>query len=113
MKNTLPKTIKGVQFKGHIRISKSQLAKLFLNPLFRFNGFIVGNKVNSFHFFGGWHLACKLSGKTSEEMKESINGFLFYLDSELGNNAAIFLDRKAARCSFDPVFVASAPMMLA
>ena len=56
-----------------------------------FKGFIVGNKVNTFHFFGGWHLACRLEKETLEEMQSSLNEFSFYLDPELGSHPAIFL----------------------
>lgn len=92
-KQYIPTAVRGVSYQGHIRINRSQLAKLFRNPDFTFHGFIVGNKVNTFHFFGGWHLACTLTNKTEQEMKEALNGFEYYLDAELGSQAAIFLSR--------------------
>ena len=70
-------------------------AWLFQNPDFTFSGFIVGNNVNTFHFFDGWHLACRMENRTAEEMETSLSGFESYLDRELGNRAAIFLANSA------------------
>jgi hypothetical protein len=97
MKQThyVPKPVRGCSCKGHIRINRRQLARLFQNPDWRFSGFIVGNNVNPFHFFGGWYLACRLENKTSEEMTKAINSFCFYLDAELGSDAAIFVAKSA------------------
>ena len=85
----IPKQIRGQRYKGYIKLSISQVERLFRDGQ-HFNGFIVGNKVNTHHFFGGWHLACTIEHETWDEFKASINSFLFYLDSELGNNAAIY-----------------------
>jgi len=38
------------------KLSIAQVRALFKKGE-KFKGFIVGNKVNSFHFFGGWHLS--------------------------------------------------------
>lgn len=87
-----PKAVRGISYPGFTRINKTQLARLFADdPAFRFSGFIVGNNVNTFHFFNGWYLACTLGNKTQEEMKDSLTQFQWYLDAELGNAAAIFL----------------------
>ncbi len=95
MKPYTPKASRGLSFPGHIRINRRQLARLYASrPGFLFSGFIVGNNVNTFHFFGGWHLACTLEKKTAEEMEQSLNSFAFYLDPELGNRPAVFLSRK-------------------
>lgn len=59
----------------------------------KFKGFIVGNKVNSFHFFGGWHLASSFEAATLDEFVEHKNAFEFYLEPELGNRAAIYLTK--------------------
>lgn len=93
MKNYFPKAVRGISYSGYIRINRAQLNKLFENKEFKFNGFIVGNKVNSFHFFGGWHLAWTLNDRSKEEMKEAIQGFERHLDRELGTQAAIFLKK--------------------
>ena len=85
----IPKQIRGQKYKGYIKLSISQVERLFRDGQ-HFNGFIVGNKVNTHHFFGGWHLACTIEHETWDEFKASINHFLFYLDSELGDNAAIY-----------------------
>ncbi len=108
----LPKTLRGVQYPNHIRINKKQLEKLFTNPAFRFTGFIVGNKVNNFHFFNGWHLAHRIEGYSKADMQSAINGFAFHLELELGNNVAIFVKRSAVRRSNDPVIVPSVPFLL-
>jgi hypothetical protein len=112
MKNiTLPKNARGCTVAGFIRINRSTLARLFRSPAFRFTGFIVGNKVAPFHYFAGWHLACTLEGETEQEMQKAINGFLFYLDQELGNNCAIFVRPSAIRRAADPVIVPSLPLL--
>ncbi len=91
-----PKPARGVSCKGYIRVTRSQLAKVFTSrPGWTFDGFIVGNNVNPFHFFGGWHLACPLTGKTADEMAGSLSQFEFYLDRELGNRAAIFIRKSS------------------
>jgi hypothetical protein len=56
-----------------------------------FTGFIVGNKVHAYHFFGGWCLAHACNGLDKGKMDITINSFLFYLDPELGNNVSIYL----------------------
>jgi len=111
MPTTLPKAARGASFKGYLRITQAQLARLFRNPAFRFTGFIVGNKVSPAHYFGGWHLACRREGLDSEDMRISTNAFLFYLDAELGNRAVIFVRRSAIRRAQDPVFVPSTPLL--
>ncbi len=93
MKTYTPKAVRGIKFPGHIRINRTQLAKLFSTPGWTFSGFIVGNKVNPFHFFGGWHLACVIEHYSEKEMGETINSFLWYLESELGNDCAIYLKK--------------------
>ena len=90
-----PKPIRGLSYPKHIRISRRQLARLFQNPGFTFSGFIVGNNVNTFHFFGGWHLAHRIENRNAADMEETLNGFESYLDRELGNRAAIFLAKSA------------------
>ena len=87
----VPRPVRGVSYPGYIRINRAQLKKLFSQEGFLFSGFLVGNKVNSFHFFKGWSLACALEGKNKEEMESALNSFCFYLEPELGSAAAIFL----------------------
>jgi hypothetical protein len=101
MKNTpiqyTPKAVRGIKFPGHIRINRAQLKKLFRQPAFTFSGFIVGNNVNSFHFFGGWHLALTIENRNQKDMTETLNGFEFHLESELGNRAAIYLKKTPSK----------------
>lgn len=58
---------------------------------------VAPSKVNSYHFFGGWHLAMHLDsqrylseGQTFERFRNSYNA---HSDSELGN-AAFFVEQK-------------------
>lgn len=57
----------------------------------KFRGFLVGNKVNSFHFFGGWYLAARIEKDTLADFECSYNSFNFYLEPELGNRVAIYV----------------------
>lgn len=90
--NYFPKAIKGQNFRGYIKISKAQAIK-FIEASGKFEGFIVGNKVNTFHFFEGWHLAARFEATNAQEFNEHLNSFLFYLNAELGNRAAIYLKK--------------------
>ncbi len=95
MKSTLPykpKAIRGQTYPGYIKVSIAQVRKLFEGGQ-TFDGFIVGNKVASFHFFHGWHLACAFQSGTWRDFETSIDAFTFYLDAELGNRAAIYLKK--------------------
>ncbi len=84
-----PAPIRGLTYPGHIRVNRSQLRRYLENEnLFR--GFIVGSNVNTYHFFGGWRLACKLECGP-DEFFERLQSFEWYLDKELGNRAAIYL----------------------
>lgn len=88
----LPKPVRGLAYKGHLRINRAQLKRWFAEGN-TFKGFIVGNNVHPFHFFGGWYLACTIEAETLTEAEEKIRGFEFYLDAELGDQAAIFLKK--------------------
>ncbi len=93
MKNYFPKPIKGLAYAGHVKISHAQVIK-YLQLGNKFEGFLVGNKVNSFHFFGGWYLACRVTSDNLDEFNKSFNSFNFYLEPELGNRPAIYLKVK-------------------
>ncbi len=86
-----PKQINGQVYNGHIKISKAQLRKLLRER--NFTGFIVGNRVNRFHFFEGWHLAHRIEDSNEQDTWDRINSFEFYLDKELGDKAAIYLKK--------------------
>jgi hypothetical protein len=90
MKQYIPKAIAGQTYPGYIKVSRRQVEKL-LKAGQSVRGFMVGNKVNGFHFFGGWHLAHKFEFSEQADLKRAINSFLFYLDAELGNRAALFI----------------------
>lgn len=102
MKTYTPKAVRGIKFPGHIRINRAQLKKLFSQPAWTFSGFIVGNNVSSFHFFGGWHLAHKIEKRNEKDMDETINGLLFSLEPELGRDCAIYLKKTPSfrKCAF-------------
>lgn len=88
----IPKPIRGQKYDGYIKVSLSQVRTIFKHKQV-FNGFLVGNKVNSHHFHNGWHLACDIRKYNIEEFEQTLNSFLFYLNSELGSGAAIYLKK--------------------
>jgi len=57
---------------------------------------MVGNKVNSHHFFSGWHLAycADPSGYQPGDFDRLANSFGAHLDRELGNQVAFFVKDK-------------------
>jgi hypothetical protein len=57
---------------------------------------MVGNKVNSHHFFGGWHLmhCADPTGREPGDFDRLANSFNFYLEPELGNRVAFFVRDK-------------------
>lgn len=60
---------------------------------------IVGDNVNDYHFFDGWHLASQMNKGDVEyspsvsEFDARVNNFEFYLEPELGRRAAFFIDK--------------------
>lgn len=103
----VPKAIRGQRVKGYTKVSLAQVKRLFADKQ-SFNGFIVGNKVAAFHFFGGWHLACRITCATLADFMTHLNSFHFYLDPELGTNAAIYLKKTSKVSVFPPV----APLLI-
>lgn len=87
-----PKPIAGQTVKGYTKVNIAQIRKLYASGQ-TFNGFMVGNKVSSFHFFGGWTLACTVHPETIEEFERQHNEFCFYMDPELGSGAAFYLKK--------------------
>lgn len=53
-------------------------------------GLVAPNKVNSFHFEGGWHLGHRQEIKSLNELELLVNGMLFYMEKELGNRVAFY-----------------------
>lgn len=45
---------------------------------------LVGSKINTHHFFGGWNLAIVMWPEEGYTFSERYNNFGFYLDPELG-----------------------------
>ena len=60
---------------------------------------MVGNKVNSHHFFGGWHLAycADPSGRSASDFNRLANSFGAHLEAELGNRVAFFVKTTAIK----------------
>lgn len=74
------------------KITITQVRALFKRGE-KFKGFIVGNKVNSFHFFGGWHFVSEVCVDILEEFIKYRNVFEFYFELELGNRVVIYLTK--------------------
>lgn len=87
-----PKAIKGQTYPGFTKISITQARKVVMER--PFEGFIVANKVNSRHFFKNWCLACQVHFTELAELNNTINEFYYYMDAELGNNVAIYIDNE-------------------
>lgn len=85
-----PKPIRGQAFPGYTKVSRSQVKK-YMEAGNTFNGFLVGNRVNWFHFHGGWHLAYDFYCESFQSFQTTCNNAKFYLEPELGNNIAIYL----------------------
>lgn len=56
----------------------------------KWEGIMVGNKVNHFHFEGGWHLGQNIVVNDEKELDDMSNTMLFYLPRELGNRIAFY-----------------------
>jgi len=87
---SMPKPIRGQSFPGYIKVSCTQVERL-LSSGQTVTGFMVGNKVNSFHFFGGWCLASRFTHDNVKDFQTSLNAFSFYLEPELGSRAALYI----------------------
>lgn len=72
------------------KVTISQVRALFKKGG-TFKGFLVGNKVNRFHWFRGWYLAHEVEASSLEEFIKHKNACEFYLDRELGTAMAIYL----------------------
>lgn len=89
-KKYFPKAIRGQRFPGHVKVSRAQVKKLFSSGQ-TFSGFIVGNKVHAFHFFGGWHLAFPISKDSLADFEQTLSAWHYYNACvELGKSPAIY-----------------------
>lgn len=94
MKPYTPKPIRGQSYAGYTKVSVAQVKKLFATNQ-SFVGFIVGNKVHSFHFFGGWGLAFPIKKQSFQEFEDTLQRWAWYnANSETGNTPAIFLKNR-------------------
>jgi hypothetical protein len=53
-------------------------------------GLLVPNKVNSFHFEGGWHLGHRETFTSIEELTQHVDNCLYYMERELGTRVAFY-----------------------
>ena len=94
------KKVGGAQAEGARRLGLIKIAESSARNLFDLGIplTVVGNNVNDFHFFGGWHLAYPLDSQRYNEDGVSfdrfLNQYLAYLEPELGRSAAFFVDQK-------------------
>ena len=54
------------------------------------SGLLVPNKVNSFHFEGGWYLGHRESFMDIESLENHVHSCLYYMSKELGNRVAFY-----------------------
>lgn len=89
-----PKPIRGQSIKGYTKVSQAQVKKLFADGQ-SFNGFIVGNKVAAFHFFGGWHLIFPIEKNNWADFLEAVVQWAWYnANSKTGLTPAIYLKNR-------------------
>ena len=55
------------------------------------SGLLVPNKVNSFHFEGGWQLGHRYEFDSLDNLENHINSMMFYMEPELGDRVAFYL----------------------
>lgn len=56
----------------------------------KWEGYLVGNKVNRFNIDMGWNLGARVELDTLEALEKTCNTFLYYLPAELGNRVAFY-----------------------
>ena len=54
----------------------------------RWSGYMAGNNVAAFHITAGWCLGTPVEFSSLEQLEETRNNFLYYLDRELGTYCA-------------------------
>jgi len=59
------------------KLTKTQVKSL-LKKGKAFEGFIVGNKVNPYHFFNGWHLAFNAKFESVEDLEKTVSNWNYY-----------------------------------
>jgi hypothetical protein len=77
----------------YTRISKTKARKLYEAG---YSVVIVGDNVNTFHFFDGWYLAHRIASTDGREMTfdAQVINFEFYLERELGRRSAFYLENQ-------------------
>jgi hypothetical protein len=73
------------------KINKNTIKANFRRGI-TFEGYISGNNVNSFHILNGWCLGMPVKCETLEELEKICRDFLWYLDKELGNRVAFWIE---------------------
>lgn len=54
------------------------------------SGYLVGNKVNTYHINNGWHLGHYTTITSLEQLEKVCNAMMFYMEPELGNRVAFY-----------------------
>jgi hypothetical protein len=71
---------------------KKQTVKNIIKNKGSWEGYLVGNKVHPWHIENGWHLGYTVKVESVEELNERINSILYYLEPQLGNNVAFYVE---------------------
>jgi hypothetical protein len=66
-----------MSLEGYKKVTKSQVVAI-IKKTGKFEGFMVGCKVNPFHFFEGWSLACKFVTTSTIGFDKKINYWKYY-----------------------------------
>jgi len=53
-------------------------------------GIVVPNKVNEYHFLGGWCLGCQVIIPNEQILEQTVNSIKWYMEPELGNRVAFY-----------------------
>jgi hypothetical protein len=82
-----------------IKINKVKARKLYSEGK---EIILCGDRVSSFHILGGWSLGCPIKfsdenpymdKSASDSFDDRVNGFEFYLESELGRRSAYYIQK--------------------
>jgi hypothetical protein len=101
MKNVVIRRVGGAQAEQARELGLTKVSAATARQLFSADVpfVVVGNKVNASHFFKNWHLAMVVDPKKYKEeagktFDQFLNNYMFYLEPELGSQAAFFVEDK-------------------
>lgn len=76
--------------RSYKKVTKAQV-KSIIKKDGCFDGFMVGCKVNSFHFFSGWNLCYNVKFENVEEVESTVSNWSYYnANSELGKYPSFY-----------------------